>query len=98
MELRKPSILVVNCVSSCLTFFLSASTTATYIFTAPNCTTTIISLEPCALNAEYQHFILRFIKMSLLCGYFVKEGIGGERRPKDRVKTGLLYYNISSHS
>jgi len=51
-------------------FFLSASTAATYIFTAPNCTTTIIGLQPCALmNAEYQHFILRFIKMSLLCGY-----------------------------
>jgi hypothetical protein len=28
-----------------------------------------ITLEPCPLNAEYQHFILRFIKMSLLCGY-----------------------------
>jgi hypothetical protein len=35
-------------------------------FTAPNCTTTIISLEPCALNAEYEQFILRFIKRSLL--------------------------------
>ncbi len=56
-------------VSSCLSFFLTASTAATYIFTAPNCTTTIISLEPCALNAEYQHFTLTFIKMSLLCGY-----------------------------
>jgi hypothetical protein len=32
---------------------------ATYIFTAPTCTTTIISLKPSALNAEYQHFILR---------------------------------------
>jgi len=42
-------ILVVNWVSSCLSFFLSASTAAaTYIFTAPNCTTTIISLELCA--------------------------------------------------
>ncbi len=37
-------------------FFLSASTTATYIFTAPTCTTTIISLEPCALNAEFPAF------------------------------------------
>jgi len=37
-------------------------------------TTTIICLEPCALNAEYQHFILRFIKMSLLCGYHWKRG------------------------
>jgi hypothetical protein len=72
MKLRKPSILVVNRVSSCLSFFLSASTTATYIFTAPNCTTTIITLEPCASSAEYQgfhtelqDFILRFIKMKI---------------------------------
>ncbi len=66
MKLRKPSSLVVNWVSSCLYFCLSASNAATYIFTTPNCTTTIISLQSCALNAEYQHFILRFIKMSLL--------------------------------
>jgi hypothetical protein len=58
-----------------LSFILSfisparASTAATYIFTAPNCATTITSVEPCALNAEFQHFILRFYKMSLLCGY-----------------------------
>ncbi len=46
MKLKKPSILVVNCVSSWLSFSLSAFTANTYIFTAPNCTTTIISLEP----------------------------------------------------
>jgi hypothetical protein len=51
MKLRKPSILVVNRVSSC-PFFLSASTAATYIFTALTYITTIISLEPCALNSE----------------------------------------------
>jgi hypothetical protein len=50
-----------------LSFFLSASTAATYIFTAPSCTTTIITLEPCALNAEFQHFIPRFNKISLVC-------------------------------
>jgi hypothetical protein len=61
MELRKPSILVVNWVSSCLSFFLSASTAATYIFTAPNYATTVINLGNCALNAEFQHFIVRFI-------------------------------------
>jgi hypothetical protein len=49
--------------------FVSASTAATYIFTAPTCRTTIITLEPCALNAEFQHFMLRFNKISLLCGY-----------------------------
>jgi len=31
------------------------------------CTTTIINLEPRALNAELQHFMLKFHKMSLLC-------------------------------
>ncbi len=82
MKLRKPSILVVNWVSSCLSFFLNAATAAaTYIFTAPNCTITVISFEPRALNAEFQHFIselqrfiLRFNKMSLLCGYQWKRG------------------------
>jgi hypothetical protein len=49
--------------------FLSASIGATYISTAPTCTTTIITLEPCALNAEFQHFILGFNKISLLRGY-----------------------------
>ncbi len=74
MKLRKPSILVVNCVSSCISFFLSNSTADTNIFTAPNCTTTIISLELCTLNAEFQHFILRLNKMSLVWGYRWKRG------------------------
>jgi hypothetical protein len=74
MKLRKPTSLVVNWVSSCISFFLSNSTADTYIFTAPNCTTTIISLELCALNAEFQHFILRFNKMSLLWAYRWERG------------------------
>jgi hypothetical protein len=36
---------------------------------SPTCTTTIISLEPCALNAAFEHFIPMFNKISLLCGY-----------------------------
>jgi hypothetical protein len=90
MKLRKQSILVVNWVSSCLSFFLSASAAATYIFTALNSTTTIISLEPCALNAEYQHFILRFIKMSLLCGYHSKRGWGVKGDPKTGWRVGYF--------
>jgi hypothetical protein len=43
-------------------------------FTAPTCTTTIITLGPCAFKAEFQHFILRFNKISLLCGYHSKRG------------------------
>jgi hypothetical protein len=70
-------------------FFLSASTVATYISTTPKSRTTIITLEPCALNAEFQHFILRLNKISLLCKYHLplKEGVEGERKSKDRVKT-----------
>jgi hypothetical protein len=34
-----------------LSFFLSDFTAATYIFTAPTRITTVITLEPCALNA-----------------------------------------------
>jgi hypothetical protein len=50
--------------------FLSASTAATYIFTAPTCTTIIFTaLEPCALNAEFHHFTLRFNRIPLLCCY-----------------------------
>jgi hypothetical protein len=44
-------------------------TSAAYIFTAFICTTTILTLRPFALNFEFQHFILRFNKISLLCGY-----------------------------
>jgi hypothetical protein len=53
-----------------------------YIFTAPTKTTTIISHEPCAINGEFQHFITLWIPL--------KEGFGGEGRPKDRVKIGWL--------
>jgi hypothetical protein len=42
-----------------------------YIFTAPTCTTTIITLEPCALNAELSafHTEIYLLKCLLLCGY-----------------------------
>ncbi len=77
-----PPILVVNWVSSDLSFFLSSSTAATYIFTAPTCTITIITLEPCALNAEFQNFIPRFNKNSLLSRYHWKRGfwVGGGKQ------------------
>jgi len=84
MKLRKPSILVENWVSSDLSFFLSASTAATYIFTAHNCTTTIISLKPSALNAEYQHFILSLLK----CLYFADTTERGDRGWKEAQRLG----------
>ncbi len=69
---------------------MSVSTIVTYIFIVLTCTTIIITLEPCALNVEFQHFIGKFNKIS----YFVdttnlrlKEGFGGERRLENKVKT-----------
>jgi hypothetical protein len=50
-------------------FILSALNAATYIFTAPTHRTTIITLNPFTLNAEFQHFINRFNKISSLCRY-----------------------------
>jgi hypothetical protein len=103
-ETQTPSILIVNCVSSCLSFFLRASTAATYTFTATTCTTAIISLDPCALNAEFQHFVLSYSISYcdlIKCPYFAdtteRGDRGGERRPKDRVTlpiTLLSYMNI----
>jgi hypothetical protein len=45
-----------------------------HIFTAPTCTTTIITLEPCALNAEFQHFIPDLIKNSYFSDTTEREG------------------------
>jgi len=63
--------------------------------TALNCASPIIGLEPCALNAEYQHFIRRFIKMSFYFADTTERG--GERRPKDRVKTRVTLWITLLH-
>jgi hypothetical protein len=82
---------------------VSASTSATYIFSLllpvqlPQ-----ITLEPCALNAEFQHFILRdLIKFP----YFVDTiergdwGVGGEskaqRHNEDRVTLQTTLVGVS---
>jgi hypothetical protein len=41
----------------------------------------IITLEPCALNAEreFQHLMMRFNKISLLLQIQLKEGLEGDR-------------------
>jgi hypothetical protein len=59
---------------------MSAFTATTYIFSAPICTTAIITVEPCALNAEFHHFTLRFNKISFTLWMPLKEGIGGEKQ------------------
>jgi hypothetical protein len=78
--------------------FVSASTAATYIFTAPTCRTTIITLEPCALNAEFQHFMLGFNKISLLCGYLWSErgDSGWKQRGKGVKERVILWITLIS--
>ncbi len=50
----------------------------------PTCMTTIITFEPCALDAGFHHFILGLNKFS----YFADTIERGDRGVKDRVKTG----------
>ncbi len=59
----------------------------------------LIYLEPCALNVEFQHFILRFNKNFLTLRTSLKVEIVGERRPKDRVtlRKTLLLKKLSSN-
>ncbi len=60
---------------------------ATYIFTAHACTSTIISLEPCALNAEFQHFMLRYNKQKFYYRKWVK---AGPKEGEDRVTLQII--------
>jgi hypothetical protein len=53
-------------------FFLSITTIVTCVFINPIGIITIIILKPCALNVEFQHFILRFNKIPLLCKYIAR--------------------------
>jgi hypothetical protein len=77
------SVFVVNWVFTLSLLFLSA------FITAPTCKAIIISLEPCALNADFQHFIPGSNKFP----YFMdtpERKIWGERRPKDSVTLQII--------
>jgi hypothetical protein len=63
--------------------FLSASITVT------TCRATI-SLEPCALNGDFQHFIPRSNKFHYFVDTPARRVWGEERRPKDRVTLQLI--------
>jgi hypothetical protein len=51
---------------------------------------TIIGLEPCALNADFQHFIPIVNKISLLYGDTLEWWVWVEGRPKDRVGLQII--------
>jgi len=85
---QKTIIFVVNWISSCHSF-LRERLHSSYIYF--HCSylymCTIITLEPCALDAEFQHFIPRFNKISLILWIPLKEGFGVKGGPK----TGWLF-------
>ncbi len=64
-----------------------------YIYFHSTCTTTIISLETCALNAEFEHFVLKFNQMSFLCGYHWERGWGVKGGPKTGWRQGYFTHN-----
>jgi hypothetical protein len=79
----KPSILVIIEFHPVFPFAWAPPVLLHIFSLAPTCTaTTIITLKPCALNAEFQHFIRRFNQNSLLCGYDWKRGLGVKGGPK----------------
>jgi hypothetical protein len=116
VKLRKPSLLVFKTINFCgklsfvlsfLSFCLSASTAGTCIFTDHTCTTTIVSLEPCALNAEFQHFVLSstILYWDLIkCPYFAnttEREDGGwkdtQRQGEDRVTLPITNPGTTIH-
>jgi hypothetical protein len=94
VKLRSASFFVVNWVSSCfdpLFPFSCAPPLLLHIFSLypHTSTTTIIILEPCALSAEFQHFIPRFSKFPY-CAVLTQRGDGrwkeeAQREGEDRV-------------
>ncbi len=64
------------------------------IFIAPTCKTTIISVELCALNADFQHFIPKFNKILLFYGYLWKKGLGW----KEAQRQGDFKNNFSIYT
>ncbi len=92
-KFKNPLIIMINWISPCLSFFLSASNTATYIFIVGTCTSIIITLEPYALNAKFQHFIPIFNKISSFYGY-IERGVWGwkeAQRQGDKLQITLVY-------
>jgi hypothetical protein len=81
------------CGEPCVSSFFSASTVPAYIFTALTSKATIISLEPCALNADFQHFIPRSNKIFLTLWYTWKKGLEWKeaQRQGDFTKKFSIY-------
>jgi hypothetical protein len=79
--------------------FLNAANAATCIFTAPNCITNVLSLEPRALNGEFEHFILSCSSVPywdlIKCLYFADTTERGDRGWKEAQRQGYFMDNSS---
>jgi len=74
------SFLFPNCLPCCHIYFYCS-----YLYIHYNYS------RPCALNAKFQHLILRFNIISLLCGYYWKRGKGVKERVTLHIS--LIAYN-----
>ncbi len=74
-----PSFFFIECFHCCYIYFHYS-----YMYNYCN------YLKPCASNVDFQHFIRRRHKNFHTLWTSLKEGIGGESRPKDMVKVILL--------
>jgi hypothetical protein len=90
-----PPILVISWVSSCLSFFLSASTAATYIYLLLLPIQLLLNNYSWTLCIKcwFQDFILRFNKTSLLCRYH-----WGDRRWKWAQRHGQVKVTFPDNS
>jgi len=80
-------------------FFPEHLQVATYILNAPTCITIIMTLKPYALNAEFQHFILRFNKISLFANTTERRDRGWKQaqiEAEDRVSLWLTLISTSN--
>jgi hypothetical protein len=58
---------------------------------------TIISLEPCALNADFEHFIPKYNEIFLLYKYLWKKGLGSKEAQRQGDFTNNFSY-LQLHS
>jgi hypothetical protein len=101
VKLRNAPLFVPNWVSTCFDpvfpfswappLMLHIYFHCSYIYNSYN------YLEPCTLNAEFQHFIPRFNKNYLTLQTSLKEGIGGwkeaQRQGEDRMTLRKTFMN-----
>jgi hypothetical protein len=80
-----------------LSFSLSVLFLSAFISARSTCKVTIISLEPCALNADVQSISFSDLINFLTLWTPLKDGFGGERKLKERVTLRIILVLTLTH-